>query len=82
MIGELTDSIIEKRTFSKIAYSYGFTTETAYIPIDKDHGVLLSMTIYTNENGILNDGKYEYTEIARPVFSRISNILCEYFKTH
>ena len=82
LIGELTDSIIEKRTFSKIAYSYGFTTETAYIPIDKDHGVLLSMTIYTNENGILNDGKYEYTEIARPVFSRISNILCEYFKTH
>jgi len=77
LIGELTDSIIEKRTFSKIAYSYGFTTETAYIPIDKDHGFLLSMTIYTNENGILNDGKYEYTEIARPVFNRISEMILD-----
>ncbi len=79
-IGESPIDSNNKRTFSKIAYSYGFTTETAFIPYNEKEGLFLSMTIYTNENGILNDGKYEYDEIARPVFSRIANLLYTYFR--
>ena len=79
-IGESPIDSNNKRTFSKIAYSYGFTTETAFIPYNDIEGLFLSMTIYTNENGILNDGKYEYDEIARPVFNRIANFLYTYFR--
>ena len=79
LIGESADSLQSLRTFSKIAYSYGFTSETAYLPVDENKGLFLSMAIYTNANGILNDGKYEYEEVARPVFNRISTLIYEAF---
>ncbi|MDX2361426.1 MAG: serine hydrolase [Crocinitomicaceae bacterium] len=66
-------------TWSKIGISYGFTTEVAYIlnPKDRVH-FFLSMSMYTNANDTVNDGDYEYESVARPFFSRVSNLLYQY----
>jgi hypothetical protein len=39
---------------------------------------MLSGTIYVNRDGILNDDKYEYEEIAYPFFREIGNIVYRY----
>jgi hypothetical protein len=55
------------RICNKIGQAYGFTTENAYIQ-DRTTGraFFLAATLYTNENGILNDDRYGYTELAEP----------------
>jgi beta-lactamase class A len=55
------------KIFNKIGVAYGTVTDNAYI-IDTDNGIefMLSATILCNENGIFNDGKYEYESIAYP----------------
>jgi hypothetical protein len=55
------------RSFNIVGQAYGFTTDAAYI-VDFKNKIefILSATIYTNENEILNDGKYEYAQVAMP----------------
>ena len=54
------------RIANKIGLAYGFSTETAYIEhIPTGRGFFLAMTIYTNDNAILNDGVYEYDMATR-----------------
>jgi len=55
------------RIFNKVGDAYGFLTDAAYI-VDFDNNVefLLAATIYTNENGVFNDDRYEYDEIGFP----------------
>lgn len=49
------------RSFNKIGEAYGYLLDNAYI-VDFEKGVefLLSAVIYCNEDGILNDDKYNY----------------------
>ena len=49
------------RIHSKIGMAYGFTTENSYI-VDpaSDRPFFLAATLYTNEDGVLNDDQYEY----------------------
>ncbi len=66
------------RTIGKIGISYGFVTESAYIVDFRHHcDFFLSVSMYVNSDGIINDGKYEYDEIARPFFAQLSRILLE-----
>lgn len=61
---------------SKIGLSYGFTTETCYFDIPEScYNFLVSVSLYTNSNKTVNDGEYEYEEIARPVLQRIARLL-------
>lgn len=55
------------RIYNKIGQAYGFTTENAWV-VDaaSGHGFFLAATLYTNEDGILNDDRYEYEDIALP----------------
>ena len=76
MIGEGNPKAI--RTISKIGLSYGFTTETAFVIGADGKGYFLSVSMYTNANDVVNDGKYEYNELARPFLSRIGKILFEH----
>lgn len=64
-----------------VGQSYGFMTDCAYIQ-DKKHHVefLLSATIYTNENEIINDGKYEYNTIALPFLAELGRQILNYEK--
>ncbi len=63
------------RTVSKIGLSYGFSTETAYIQNESTTDFFLSISLYTNANDIVNDGDYEYNELARPFMARVAKLL-------
>jgi hypothetical protein len=67
------------RIFNKPGWSYGFLTDIAYI-VDFEHGMefMLTGTIYTNSDGVLNDDKYDYDEIGYPFFKEIGNIIYQY----
>lgn len=67
------------RIFNKPGWSYGFLTDIAYI-VDFEHHVefMLTGTIYTNSDGILNDDKYDYEEIGYPFFKEIGDIIYRY----
>lgn len=53
--------------YDKTGQAYGFTTENAYV-VDRATGraFFLAATLYTNADGILNDDRYEYAEVAEP----------------
>lgn len=73
LFGETKDSIPSHiRIFNKVGVAYGFVTDNAYI-VDFKNGVefFLSATIYVNEDGIFNDDKYEYDQIAFPFLSKL-----------
>jgi Beta-lactamase enzyme family len=60
------------RVFNKVGWAYGFLTDVSYI-VDFKNKIefMLSATIYTNEDGILNDNKYEYDSIGLPFLFRV-----------
>lgn len=60
------------RVFNKVGWAYGFMTDVSYIA-DFEHQVefMLTATVYTNADGILNDNVYEYETVALPFLYRI-----------
>jgi len=70
------------KTYSKIGISYGFVTESAYV-VDPDSGkkFLLTASIYVNANDTVNDGDYEYDEVARPFLAKFSQLILEELST-
>ena len=55
-----------------VGQSYGFMVDCAYIQNKKENvEFMLSAVIYTNEDGILNDGKYEYNTVALPFLAEL-----------
>jgi hypothetical protein len=70
------DSII---TRGKIGISFGFVTETAHV-IDtvSNKQYVISASIYVNANDTVNDGIYEYDQVARPFFARLGQLLLEF----
>lgn len=58
------------RIYNKVGLAYGFSTENAYIvDVETGNAFFLAATIYTNEDGILNDDVYEYDTVALPFFA-------------
>jgi hypothetical protein len=68
-----SDSI---RIFNVVGLSYGYISDCAYV-IDAARGVefFISVSLYVNSDGIINDGKYEYQRIGFPFLSRLGRIL-------
>jgi hypothetical protein len=80
MFGDRPDRIPENiRIFNKVGLAYGYTSDCAYI-VDYENKVefFLSALIYTNKDGILNDGKYEYTTIGLPFIAQLGRIVYNY----
>ena len=67
------------RIFNKPGWSYGFLTDVSYI-VDFKNQVecMLTATIYTNSDGILNDDKYEYDTVGYPFFKELGQIMYNY----
>jgi len=67
------------RIFNKPGWSYGFLTDIAYIA-DFEHNVefMLTGTIYTNSDGVLNDDIYDYDDIGYPFFQQVGEIIYRY----
>jgi hypothetical protein len=79
--GQRKNAIINKdvRIFNKVAMSYGFLSETAYIVDFKTkREFFLSATIYTNKDGVISDDKYEYTGIGLPFMQKLSLLIYKY----
>jgi hypothetical protein len=60
------------KIYNKIGCAYGYLIDNAYI-VDNEKGIefMLTSVIYTNENDILNDGKYEYYKIGMPFLANL-----------
>jgi hypothetical protein len=74
--GKVPDNI---RIFNKVGDAYGYLIDNAYI-VDFENGVefMLSAIIHVNNDGIYNDGKYEYDRIGFPFFKNLGNVVYEY----
>lgn len=59
--------------YNKAGKAYGFRIENAYVVDRKTKkAFFLAVGIYTNANGVLNDGKYEYDEVADPFIHAVA----------
>ena len=67
------------RIFNKVGLAYGYVTDNAYI-VDFERGVefLLTAVVLVNENGIFNDGLYEYDEIGLPFLAELGRVIYAY----
>lgn len=67
------------RIFNKIGDSYGYDIDNAYLVNFKTKTeFLLSAVIQSNEDGIYNDNKYEYTTVCLPFLKNIAQVLYQY----
>jgi hypothetical protein len=59
--------------YNKVGWAYGFSTDNAWI-VDRQTGrsFFLAATIYTNEDGVLNDDVYEYATVAWPFLADLA----------
>ncbi|WP_230407982.1 serine hydrolase [Flavobacterium hydrocarbonoxydans] len=77
MFGDTKENIPDNiKIYNKIGQAYGNLTDSAYI-VDKENGVefMVSATLYVNEDGILNDNKYEYDTIGLPFLAELGRQL-------
>jgi hypothetical protein len=64
------------RVTNKVGLAYGFTVENAYVEDSASgRGFFLAGTLYTNANGVLNDGVYEYDTLALPFWADLGEVL-------
>ena len=55
------------RVYDKIGRAYGFSTENAYVVDERDgRSFFLAITLYANDDGVLNDDRYGYEDVADP----------------
>jgi hypothetical protein len=67
------------RVFNKVGWAYGFLTDVSYIVDFSNHiEFMLTATVYTNEDGILNDNKYEYETMGFPFIYRVGQDIYQY----
>lgn len=67
------------RIFDKYGDSYGFIIDNAYI-VDFKNGIefFLTAVVQSNEDGIYNDGKYEYETVCYPFMKNLGRSIYEY----
>jgi len=82
-LGNSTEKVPENiRIFDKVGMSFGFMIDCAYI-VDYESNVdfFLSAVIYTNEDEIMNNDRYEYRQIALPFFEQLGFLILDYEKS-
>ena len=67
------------RIFNKVGLAYGYVIDNAYV-VDFDKGVefMLSAVIHVNRDGIFNDDRYEYAEVAFPFFRSLGRLIYDH----
>jgi hypothetical protein len=67
------------RIFNKVGDSYGYDIDNAYIVEFKNKvEFMLTAVIQSNEDGILNDNKYEYATICLPFMKNLGQMIYQY----
>jgi hypothetical protein len=67
------------RIFNIVGMSHGYLADVAYFA-DSLHQseFLLSAVLYVNQDGIINDGAYEYESIGEPFLAHLGQLLYQY----
>eukprot|EP01133_Synstelium_polycarpum_P019598 gene19598-23475_t len=66
------------KIFNKYGDSYGFIIDNSYFKDEKHHiEFFLTAVVQSNEDGIFNDGKYEYESICYPFMKNLGRMLYE-----
>jgi hypothetical protein len=67
------------KIFNKPGDAYGFLLDISYI-IDTVNKVefMLSAVIYCNEDGIINDSKYDYEQVGYPFYKNLGQLIYDY----
>lgn len=67
------------RVFNKVGWAYGYLTDVSYV-VDTLNKVeyMLAATVYTNTDGILNDGKYDYDELGYPFLRAVGKVIYDH----
>ncbi|MBY0427394.1 MAG: hypothetical protein K2Q22_17290, partial [Cytophagales bacterium] len=69
------------RIFNKVGLSYGFMEDVAYVvDTNLNSGLFVSCVLFANEDGYMNDGKYEYNTIGFPFMKRLGEILLNHHR--
>jgi hypothetical protein len=64
------------RVYDKIGRAYGFSDENAYIEdLRTGRGCFLAIVLYTNPDGVLNDDRYGYEELADPFLDDVGEVV-------
>lgn len=67
------------RLFNKCGDAYGFLLDNAYIAdFEKGIELMLTAVIYCNEDGVLNDSKYDYEAVGFPFMANLGKTIFEY----
>lgn len=67
------------RIFNKVGDSYGYDIDNACIVNFKTKTeFLLSAVVQSNEDGIYNDNKYEYTTVCLPFLKNLAQVIYQY----
>jgi hypothetical protein len=67
------------RIFNKVGDSYGYDIDNAYI-VDFRNKVefIVTAVVQSNEDGIYNDDKYEYTTVCLPFLKNLGQVIYQY----
>ncbi len=67
------------RVFNKVGWSYGFLTDASYV-VDFRNRIefMLSATLYVNNDGVVNDNRYDYATVGHPFLFRLGRIIHEF----
>lgn len=64
------------RIVNKVGRAYGFSVENAWVlHVPSGRSLYVASTVYTNADGVLNDGKYEYEGVADPFLAALGEIV-------
>lgn len=64
------------RVYDKIGRAYGFSVENAYVEdLRTGRGFFLAIVLYTNPDGVLNDDRYGYEELADPFLDDVGEVM-------
>jgi hypothetical protein len=66
------------RYVGKSGRAYGFHLENAYIEDSQSkRGMLVTVSVYANPNGVLNDDNYDYDDTTKPLLSALGKALAK-----
>lgn len=69
------------RIFNKVGDAYGFLIDAAYlVDFSSKTEFMLSVSMYCNSDGILNDSRYDYDSVGLPFMKNLGKVLFEYEK--
>ncbi len=64
------------RIYNKVGRAYGFSIENAYVEdLRTGRGFFLAAVLYTNADGVVNDGAYDYEALADPFFAELGEVV-------